>query len=213
MSVAFDAALQPQVNGSVTSVTRSFTTSGTDRFLNTWGLTTSVADMTGVTYNSVSLTKAGELNVDAFATETYYLINPASGANNIVWSNGTSTTFVTSATSYNGVKQSFTPTTNTSTGNSSTMSGTLTTVSDNSWIVWNTRNNSGAAATGTNYVRRADNAINGVSIGDTDAAITPAGATSVSVTAGSSAPWGVFMMEIEEATGGTANTTNFFHMM
>lgn len=198
MAIAYDNALQPQVNSSVSSVTRSFTITGTDPFLFTWALTTSATDMSGQTYNGVSLTKAGEVNLDAFSTEAYYLCNPATGANNLVYTQGTSTTFVTTATSYTGAKSSFTPVTNTASGTGTTLSGSLTTTVDNSWIVTGTRTDGAeVAASGTNYTRRSSNASNGVHIGDSNAALTPTGSKTIDTTKTGSFAWKMFFLQIE----------------
>jgi hypothetical protein len=211
MAIAYDNALQTVVSVGVTSVTRSLTTSGSNRFLVSWALTTNATDMSGVTYNGVSLTKAGEVNQDAFSTECHYLINPTSGANNMVWSQGTSTTFVTTAVSYTGVNQSFTPVTDTDSDYSGnlTLDASFTTTVDNSWIIWNIRNpGSDPNASGTNFVTRAVGTDNGIYVGDTNGAITPAGATSMSVTMDQTWNNDLFNMQIEPAPSTSIKTIN-----
>lgn len=197
--IAFDNQLNTQVDGSVTSVTRSFTVTGSNCAVVSHALTTSVADMTSITYNGVTLTKIGETNINAFSTETHFLVNASTGANNMVWNNGSSTTFVTNATSYNGVRNTaYTPASNTATATSSTMSGSLTTTVANSWIVTTSRTGSGYPnATGTNYVREAYNTSNGVHGGSSQAALA-AGSNSVSVGISASQQWALLMFELQE---------------
>lgn len=206
MAIAFDAALQTQVNSSVTSVTRSFAISGSDRFIATNGLTTSSGDMTGVTYAGNAMTKAGETNVDSFSCETYFGLAPTTGTNDVVFSNGSSATFVTVAASWTGVKQSFTPTVDaTASGTGTVESGSLTTVSANSWIVTSSRNGgSQPEQTGNeNYERRASNSSNGVHIGDSNAALA-AQSNDVSFDTPVSNTWGLLLMEIEDVAAAPA---------
>ena len=204
MAITYDNALQTQVDSSVTSVTRSFSVTGTDTAVVSNALTNIAADMSGVTYNSVSLTKAGEMNRDAFSTEVHYLLDTATGSNNLVWSSGSSATFVTTATSYAGVKTSFTPNTSQANSTSSTMSDSITIGTANSWIISSSR--TGGAypnATGTNYERRAYNTTNGVHIGDSNGGLST-GSQTVSVGLSSSTSWHIFLLELEEAP--TAST-------
>lgn len=208
MAIAFDNALQTQVDSSVTSVTRAFTVTGVNTCVVSGALSTAATDFASVTYNGAALTKVGETNVDAFSTETHFLVNSSTGTNNMVWTQGTSTTFVTNATSYTGVRNTtYTPATNTATGTSSTISGSLTTLVANSWIVSTTRTASGAFpnATGTNYVREAYNTANGVHLGSSEAPLS-AGSNSVSVGLSGSSNWGVLFFELQVAATTTIKT-------
>lgn len=67
----------------------------------------------------------------------YYLINPSTGANNIVASTSISQTLIFQNTSYTGVKQSAQPdASNTSAYTTTTSQSTsVTTIADNCWTV------------------------------------------------------------------------------
>lgn len=203
MAIAFDNALQSQVDSSVTSVTRSFTVTGSDTCVVSFALSTSAANMSGVTYNGVSLTKITQTNrgIDAFQTEAHFLVNASTGANNMVWSNGSSATFVTDATSYSGVRTtSYTPASSVTTGSSVTISDTLVTTTANSWIVSCSRTGGRYPdATGTNYVREAYNTANGVHIGSSQSALS-AGSNNVSFNLNLTNAWGLIVFELQEAS-------------
>lgn len=206
MAIAFDNNLDTLVSSSVTSVTRSFTVTGSDPCVVTGALTTIAADMSSITYNGVALTKVGESNLDAFSTETHFLVNASTGTNDLVFNSGSTATFVTNATSYTGVRtDAHTPASSGTTGGaSSTISHSLTTVFTGSWIVATTRTGgSYPNATGTNYVREAYNTSNGVHLGSSEATVSP-GSNSVSVGISASSTWGVFLFELQ-ASGAAAD--------
>lgn len=100
--------------------------------------------LTGITYNGVALTAIDKsIQVFNYAAYLYYLIAPATGANNIVVTMSNSSTFSATAVSYTGCHQT-TPIDSSNKGN--TASGTSLTVSTtvvaaNCWL-------SGMAASG-----------------------------------------------------------------
>lgn len=200
MAIAFDNQLNTQVDSSTTSVTRSFTVTGSDTCVVSNALTTTAADMSSITYAGTTLTKVGETNQDAFSTETHFLVNTATGANNMVWNNGSSATFVTNATSYTGVRNtSYTPASSTNNGSGTTVSDSLTTTVANSWIVACSRTGGGFPdATGTNYVREAFNTTNGVHIGSSQTGLS-AQSNTVSFGISLSQSWSVLLFELEES--------------
>ena len=107
MAIAFDAS---SAGTSVTSTTQTLahTCSGVNRilFVNT-GIT-SADTIPGITYNGVALTKiASVINGRYFSL--WYLIAPATGANNIVVTSSVSDILRSCAVSYTGAKQSGVP--------------------------------------------------------------------------------------------------------
>lgn len=182
MAIAYDA--YSGVNGSGTSATVSHTCSGSNRLLVAGVWLSSADDLTGVTYNSVSMTQIAKKKSGTGSEwlYLYYLLAPDTGANNIVATQSGSTDIRIRATSYTGVLQSGQPdasTTNDSTSTITTLTTNLTTVADNCWTVLFERNGCGniTASTGTTLRSSSDSLI----IGDSNGAITPAGSTSMAV--------------------------------
>lgn len=185
MAIAFDA-YKAQVGAEPgTSITSSFTISGSDR-----GLLVGVFNqnasyrITGVTYAGVAMTL-----VDTQKNGTnneyiglYYLANPTTGANNIVVSASSSIYMYLQAVSLTGVSQA--SMLNTSAKNQAnavtSISVTPTTTADDCWAVSMVRNDTGSITDSTNFSIRG--AANSIQIGDSNASVGTAG--SKTVTAG-----------------------------
>lgn len=139
---------------------------------------------TSVTYNGVSMTQIGTQNTtgDGYAVFIFYLINPATGSNSvsITTSSGTTTGV---AHSYTGAKQSAQPDANgTTTATAATsITGTLTTIADNCWMVLAASNEIVALAAGTGSTELAL-PITSTGVFDSNAAITPAGSNGMQAT-------------------------------
>lgn len=167
------------------SHTQSFTVgSGSDRVLIV-GAMTQGGSVTGVTYNGVSMTLLTSQNTTGGMefSSIYYLVNPPSGAHNIVVSaTGASYTFAAAA-DYTGVDQTTPlPTSNTAFSDStsgSPFSVSLTTTVDNSWLVgcFNV-NLSTSAGTGTTLRATGDSQRK---LYDSNGAKTPTGSYSLVV--------------------------------
>lgn len=186
MAIAFDAqsvsAYAPN-----TSVTWSHTCTGTDRILIV-GVYCGTANTTTVTYNGVSMTAINSLAMSGAASgqfiKLFYLVNPASGANNVVVSCSAGDMYGL-ATSYTGAKQSAQPDSNNTGGNATATSLTVstTTVADNCWLVGFVYCGLTPTA-GANTILR--NGIASVEyMIDSNSAQTPAGSKSMNVTHGS----------------------------
>lgn len=217
MAIQFDAAT---AGGGVsgTTLTWSHTCSGANQILFAFfrGGDGEGDKITGVTYNSVAMTKLGTtVSIPTPSPEimsAYYLFNPAQGAHNIVAS--LSSGFLVGASaSYKNVLQTGIPdavnTLTATSGTSKTIS--VTTVLNNCWtILWGREtqgldNVGGAGATFRVYSVGADSAIF-----DSNGAITPAGSTSMTVTANTSDYWGLLMLSFGPAlSGGAAFLENF----
>jgi hypothetical protein len=107
-----NSAIDATSSGSDTntsSISENHTCTGSKRLL-VVGVTsqdTSTADPTGVTYNSVSMTKAGSVTNSNVTASIWYLVNPASGENSIVVSVGfTANVLDIGALSLTGIDQS-----------------------------------------------------------------------------------------------------------
>lgn len=201
MAIAVDATSSG--SASATSVTVAHTCSGSDRilFVGLWVQINSDV-VTGVTYNGVAMTQVGKVvNAGTEALYLYMLVAPASGTNNIVASKTGSELIQLGAASYTGAKQTGQPdasTTNTGSGTSLTTS--VTTVADNSWLILSAKH-TGAASAGTNTTLRIDQSGNGqASIYDSNAAQTPAGSKSLQTTTGASQTYAHVMASFSPAT-------------
>lgn len=131
---------QAYTGTSATSYTFSFTvSSGSNRILivSFEGATGSGADdITSVTYNGVAMTlgqKTAPTNGTNRYLYTYYLLNPSSGANNVVISRTTSDWMLPVAAEYTGVQSVESSVTYTCACSNATVN--YSTVQDNTWLV------------------------------------------------------------------------------
>lgn len=140
-AIAFDAATT--ATGSGTSITYSHTVSATANSMlitcsDSNESSTSNTIISGVTYNSVSLTQTDQqedsLGYDVFM---HYLLAPSTGANNVVVSRSSSGSVMSAAMSYTGVNQTTFPNTGTNKAQvgATTVTMSITTANSNSWIV------------------------------------------------------------------------------
>jgi hypothetical protein len=183
-AIEFDAASTGTINSN-TVLTFSHTTGGSDRLLFVAvglfdGFTSDV--LTSVTYNGVSMTRIGMgVAQNNSRTYLYYLINADTGANNVVITSSVSTKIRGTSMSYTGAQQSGVPDASvTGNGNGTTITGTVTTVADNSWLVGSFFGNDGNLAASTGTTSRGILDRNGGF--DSNEAITPAGSSSLVVT-------------------------------
>lgn len=207
MAIAFDTTSSGSANA--TSLTVSHTCTGTNLFL-----FVIVRDLnntlTGVTYNSVSMTQVGSTqSVGGNNISVWRLFGPATGANDIVAtkSSGTSNIRI-SAASYSGVNQSALDASGQDTaGSTDPWTQALTSIADNCWHLWGVGNNSGTeTAAGTATTLRVSNTgFN--SILDSNGPKTPAGSVTLEANAGALPDvWGGTMVTIAPFTAvGPAN--------
>lgn len=185
MAIAFDAQSASAYSGT-TSLTFAHTCTGSDRLL-TVGVYGGADRITGVTYSGVSMTFINKLLMTGAAAGQYiylyYLLAPASGANNIVVTASAATDMYGAGSSYTGVKQTGQPDASATQATASSqlsLTTSLTTVADNCWIVGHAYSNNAVTA-GTNVTVRTGS-VAGLRMFDTNAAQTPAGSKSVQTT-------------------------------
>ncbi len=135
MAIAFDAAASGVTDQASLTYAHTCTGSNLILFVSSY----SVGDVvSGITYNGVAMTKIGS-SVQTTGTTNYscmfYLVNPATGAHNVVVSTALGSTY-SSAASYTGVKQTDQPD---ATANATTASTPLTltntVVANNCWLI------------------------------------------------------------------------------
>lgn len=157
MAIAFDNAASGSASIAASSLTYSLTVgAGSNRILFVSAIVNINADtISSITYAGVAMTPTA--NTPLVANQSlylYYLVNPASGANNVVvtLSIGVSSIF-SCASSYTGASQTGVPD-SVGSAHATVTSGTVSTtvVAANSWMVGALRNDSngnGTASTGT----------------------------------------------------------------
>lgn len=189
MAIAYDNASHSAfLNG--TSNNLSHTTSGSDRLLCVYVYATT-NNITGASYNGVSMTQVdNQLMTGAAAGQyiyMYFLLNPASGANNVTVTSSSGMAGYISAVSYTGVAQSGQPDASNKQATSPTTSLTtsVTTTADNCWLMgYAYMGNTMSAGTGTTL--RGGSVAGILQAMDSNSATTPAGSDSLITTQASS---------------------------
>jgi len=215
MAIAFNAATDGGNNGgSTSSLTFSHTTgSGSDRVL----FVVVAGDVggssnhpTGVTYATVAMTEVDRTTTGNRNLYTYFLLNPTSGANNVVVSAGSNFFLLACAADYTGAAQSGQPDAEAEQVAANTsVTTSITTVADNCWTMlgeqgFNASNPPGAGAGST---RRTFGAAFGQpGLFDSNAALTPAGSHSMTTTRTTSVSISHVMASFSPAGGGAAPT-------
>jgi hypothetical protein len=210
MAIAFDNAASLGVaSGTKTSLTASFTCSGDNRLLIVGTQTQSGgANVSKITYNGVNLTLLDTYSyASLYEMKIWYLIAPASGANDIVISKNNGNIWA-GAISYTGVKQTDFPDSNARATDyvvsDTSYTLTTTTVADNSWAVafgyvYQTPSATSPAtlrATRTNQWFLSDSG-----------PFTPAGSSSISMTCSPTGEWstGIIVSFAPSIAAGPAN--------
>jgi hypothetical protein len=178
MAIAFDAVSSGGNGG--TSQTFSHTCTGTNRLLFVGGYNQeSSSTITGITYDGVALTEIDNTSQTNNSVSLWYLIAPATGANDVVVTRSSSSNALLGvAVSYTGCLQSGVPDSYNTGGAAagSTLTISTTTVEDNCWITGIFRNESGVNIAGDNTTMRNASSI---AMGDTNGYQSPAGAHSL----------------------------------
>lgn len=177
--IVLDAVASGRANPG-TSLTYAHTTAGANKMLFVAIYTAGASDVvTGVTYNGVAMSRLDAQigGSSAFYTYLYGLIAPAAGANNIIISSSSSVDIQSVSASYNEMQQSSQPDAtgkaNATTGDNVT--GSVTPVTDRTFIVSMSANDQDNPVGDQNVVMRKFNVV--VGIGDSAGVISPAAAT------------------------------------
>ena len=199
MAIAFDAASNPSFKGSSgTSYTRTHTCSGSDRilFVTAYAFNSPAPVVSGVTYNGVAMTKVAAVNKQTNdEMSLWYLINPATGSNNVVMTTSSAASNMGSCcASYTGASQSGgIDSSNSGTANpNTTLTVSTTTIADNCWVVGTASTGSATLTLSTGFgATRATLAA--YKCGDSNAVKSPAGSYSMTVTGSSSDSLGLIV--------------------
>lgn len=215
MAIARDAF----TNGafvSGTSRTFSHTCSGSDRILFVHAFHNTTADLiTGATYGGTAMTLVAKFSPGGSRyLYLFALINPATGANDVVISASSSTAIGGNAFSYTGVSQTGQPEVYaTDIDTASTINTSITTITDNSWIAMVTLGNNEAPTASTGATLYGQNSVyNDADVFDSNGTVST-GSNTMTVTTGGGSPLGRIIVAIAPSGGSPTNTTNFFLMM
>lgn len=221
MAIAYDNSGYMSYNNTTTSwSTANYTVTGSNTLLvvTTFFVGTDQTPLT-ISYNGVNLIQAGgaptHLESNDYTSIWYALGVSGTHTINLTKSIAGSTCFV-SAASYTGVKQTGQPdaySSNTSTSGTS-ISTTITTVADNSWIVASmTADNGIPSSTSANLSLRVNNGSQSAFF-DTNGVIHPAGATAITNNCtGNTAGICIVGVSFSPATGGAGANGNFLSFM
>lgn len=189
-AIALDALTGVDISGAATSHTLSHTVTGSNPILLVGVNPDALSSVSGITYNGVAMSNQAGFIVTGSVTqrvELWYLLAPSTGANNIVVTTSSNAEPSIRGISYTGVAQSGFPDAfdNEDQAANANLTSTVTTVADNAWTVIIARSNSALTA-GTGATLRDSSASNAFEFLDSNAAITPAGSTSLESVGGSS---------------------------
>lgn len=196
------------------SNTVAFDATATDAYLVVQTLKASSQTVSDVTYNGVAMTLIVGPNTGGTPTQTNYLwglASPTTGTNDIVVSDSGAGTLVVDAILYSGSQQTTAVEASNSTSgtSASSISISVTTITDNAWLVGYFRSNSpsGGFTAGSNTVIRTDAAEGTRQLADSGAVQTPPGSFSLNATMESAANWGAMAFSLKPvaavAVGGT----------
>lgn len=206
--IAFDAATEDKTSTG-TTLTYAHTCTGTDRFLyvHVTTLTTGSHTINSVTYNGVAMTPLVS-NVQAYSAtwkcHSYYLVNPASGTNDVVvtMASSPSASQRSGAVSYTGVDQTNPILTSNSayTSSGGTCNVSLTTADDGWWLISGANPDAAfAAGVNTDTLRASYGGLADIADSDGDIAATTANAQ---MTHAGSRGGGVIGFALKKAGGG-----------
>lgn len=169
MPIAFDAA--GTATGTGTTVNSTHVCTGSNRLLlvGVYKGTNNTDEVTGVTYNSVAMTRVNTQNGPNFKIYLYALIAPATGSNTVSVACSSSRFIQIFSASYTGVSQTGFPDAESSNASSgvTTITSTLTTVANNCWLGGVFNNDAANMTAGANTTLR--HASSAMAMADTNA--------------------------------------------
>lgn len=168
MAISFDAQSKASTSSNSTSLTWSHTCAGgTDNYLVAGGITRTGSTPSSVTYNGSGMTEVQEIGIGAFSgISQWEMINPASGAHNIVVTVGSSSAISYNAISLSGCSTS--PRGNINTASGSGGNNPSITVNSGNWAISQavaTSTSPDGLTPGSNLTRRGEQWTTGGSAG------------------------------------------------
>lgn len=200
MAIAYDAtSVGFTVSG--TSLTFSHTCTGNRLVLlvGVMDISGATSVVTGVTYNGVGLTLIDAVRKRGIERwiSLWYLINPATGANNVVITTSQATAIRGQGASYTGAEQSGVPDASSTQYEdvaTTTYNHALASLADNCWHIVFIGNTGGNQAAGTGTTLRG--VASDTNIMDSNSAKTPAGSVTLQATFPTTTYWGSVMITL-----------------
>lgn len=216
MAISVDTTSSSSVGVGSQSWSHTCTGSNLILYVGVWNQNASSSTVTNVTYNGVAMTRVGAIPyfTGAGCTYLYRLVAPATGTNTIaVTVSGNFT--VACGASYTGASQTGQPDAGPDTqnggGSAASLTSTIVTSHNNSWMIAAFGTEGSAPTAGTGATKRIQNASNtALGLYDTNAAITPAGSTSMTVNAGSTTASSMISESFFPVVATTVNSGFFF---
>lgn len=216
MAIAFDATAGQALTGTNSTNTFSLTVGGgSDRYLVVGNqlVNPSAVDVSSVTYNGATCTQLATYSPQDIQANIplslYYLANPSSGTNDVVVTSTVATTssFRSAAASYSGVNNASPEDSDGTRTGATSVSRTVTTTTDNSWVV-------GVGGTSNAYSSWSGSAVlrgsvlgSQTALADTNGAVTPAGNVTFTYNIGGSDNLGLIVMTMAPAGSSTTIKT------
>lgn len=186
MAITFDSVTE---GNTITSLAHTCTGSNLIVFGQIFHSTSS-GTVTGASYAGSAMTEVARTSAGAQEIILFYQVAPSTGSQNFTYT-GTDPSVDMVVVSYAGAKQTGVPdaSANTNAAGTTSVSQSITTVSDNCWQIASVRNTAVApTATGSPATQRTTGGGSGASYWDSNAALTPAGSYTASFTS-TSADW------------------------
>ena len=217
MSIARDSNSSIGIS-SASSLTWSHTCSGSNRILFVWGYVEGSNTLTGCTYNAVSMTQITFVTTSGRSLYAYFLVAPATGANNIVLTNSGTSGMTGLAISYTGARQTGQPDSSGSANQGvgiTAQSINITTVAANSWIAGGMVNDGGIGSAVGNgaYTKLATGGWNGTMVLDSNGPIVTPALTACGWTGANSSTANAQTISVSIAPVGAASNSAFFAFM
>lgn len=203
-------------SGTVTSLSLTMTISASTTMLAVTVYFDAATDPTGVTVNSLAMTKGRAENDGVINSSVWYYANPPTGSQTIIASFGSSATANVGGICLLGTDTTI-GATDIATGTSTVFAGTITTTVDNSMIILSMSLSSGGTATPTAPLTaqyQQANSGGSVNVGATDLTTT-AGLYTLTGSLSTLTRWPMAMVEFKPAAaaGATTPTTPTMLMM
>lgn len=194
MAIAIDTSDTAATTG--TSITKSYTATGSNLLMMVAVASDTGDTCTGVTYNGVSLPQIGKRNEDGTGAYVYMYGDAVSaGTADVVASfSGNSDASICIAT-YTGASSAIDNHTTNGSASTSSLATSITTFADNCWLVVSA-NGQRTISAGTGAFLRQIAAINQRALLDSNGALSPAGSHSITVNQSSANKMGVVVVSI-----------------
>lgn len=195
MAIAFDAGTN---GGAATTFSHTVTTAA-GRLLLVVTARDGGAGPSGVTYAGVAMTSLLTITLGTFSVTVWYLLGPATGANDVVVSGLSGSTTTCLAASWSGARNSgFPDASATSSGSGTPYTKSLTTIAANAWIAFITVNDINTASAGTGSTTRVNGT--GIAVDVFDSGAVSPGSNSMTVTQAGGPNWASAMVSFGPAT-------------